>query len=103
MRSSPIPFAMLGLGIIIGAGLMLAAVPVPKTGVGCGIQPVLNKTAISYVLKPPMVDPVIIKEKCPVADMSESQKLTDQKTETLEPESKVRRHRRHYRVRRFWR
>lgn len=98
MRSSPIPFAMLGLGIIIGAGLMMAATPVPMQDLKCQTYGVSHKVATAYVLKPPP-SPVVYKA-CP--QVTEKAEPVSQPEITKAEEPKPVRHRRH-RVRRNWR
>jgi hypothetical protein len=103
VRSSPIPFAMLGLGIIIGAGLTMISVPIPSQGVKCQTYGVTHKVVTAYVLKPPPAPPpehIVVKEACP--------QITERAENVSEPEiskadeSKPRK-RRHHRIRRYWR
>jgi len=98
VRSSPIPFAMLGLGIIIGAGLTLAASPTPVWNVKCQTYGVSHKVATAYVLKPPPAE--VVYKACP--QVTEKAEPVSEPEITKADESKPRRHRRH-RVRRYWR
>ncbi len=102
MRSSPIPFAMLGLGIIIGAGLTLAASPTPVWNVKCQTYGVSHKVVTAYVLKPPPAE--VVYKACPQVTEHVEQIDTSEKRveETPKNEHEPRRHRRH-RVRRYWR
>jgi hypothetical protein len=99
VRSSSIPFAMLGFGIIIGAGLMLAATPTPVWNVKCQTYGVSHKVATSYVLRSPPAE--VVYKACP--------QVTEKAEPVSEPEIakvdeiKPRHHRRHHRVRRYWR
>ena len=104
---------MLGLGIIIGAGLMLAATPVPMRDLKCQTYGVSHKVATSYVLKPPPAE--VVYKACPqttekacVSSKPENVTQGDltntsdtQVNETPKNEHDPRRHRRH-RVRRHW-
>lgn len=107
MRSSPIPFAMLGLGIIIGAGLMMAAMPVPMQDIKCQTYGVSHKVATAYVLRPPPAE--IRYEACPQTTKVEPCVLPKAENDTqpdlsvTDKTQKTRRHMRHHRVRRYWR
>jgi len=94
----------IALGVFIGVGALFYRIDTPRSE-ACQTYKVATKSVVSYALKPPPApppDPIIIKEKCPTPD---NQKLSDEKPETIEQaEDKPRRHhRRHNRVRRYWR
>lgn len=92
---------LIGVAIGVLAGFVVA--PTPPTSEHCEVYKVAPKVVTSFVLKPPpapAATPIVVKEKCPAPE-ADSQKLTDEKSETIEPEN-PRRHRR-WRHRRYWR
>ena len=80
---------------IAGFAFAIIFTPVPNLKNDCSVYKVLPKTITSFVLKPPVQAPVMIKEACPTVERCEAPKVEE---EVEKP--KV--HRRH-RVRRYWR
>ncbi len=89
-------------GVFIGVGALFYKIDTPRSE-ACQTYKVATKSVVSYALKAPTApspDPIIIKEKCPAPD---NQKLSDEKTETIEQaEDKPRRRHRHMRRHRRW-
>lgn len=101
MRSSNAAF--LALGTFIGVGIVFYQVDAPRAD-KCETYKVARKTVTSFVLKPPPsppADPVIIKETCPrVSQNAENE--TQPELSNADETQKPRHHRRHHRVRRYW-
>lgn len=95
--------AYLFAGLVIGVGVVFYQVDTPRAD-KCETYKVRQKPVTAYVLKPPPAE--IRYEACPQTTAKaepECQKLSDEKPESIEQTDKPRRHRRHHRVRRFWR
>lgn len=91
-------------GFVGGMALVFYQADAPLKN-GCETYKIRAKPVTAYVLKPPPAppaDPVIIKEKCPVV-LTESEKVNTSDERVEEVNTKPRRHRRHHRVRRYWR
>lgn len=93
----PIDIAYLGVGVFIGAGVIFYQVDTPRAD-RCETYKVSRKVATAYVLKPPPAE--VVYQACPQI----TQKIEEAKVEEPVAElEKPRRHRRHHRVRRYWR
>lgn len=97
---------------IVGGCLALTTTPMPQPKGDCGVYKVTNKAVTSYVLKPPPAPPaekIVVKEAC-VTKPTESDTQVDlsnmsetQVNKTMKNEHEKPHHRRHHRVRRYWR
>ena len=88
---------------IVGGCLALTTTPLPQPNRDCAVYKVASKAVTSYVLKPPPAPPaekIVVKEAC-VTKAPESD-TQPESTNTDETQKKPR-HRRHHRVRRYWR
>lgn len=100
----PINAAYVTLGIFIGACAVFYQVDTPHAE-KCETYKVSHKTVTAYVMKPPPAppaDPIIVKEACPrVSQNAENETQTE--LSNADETQKPRHHRRHHRVRRYWR
>jgi hypothetical protein len=106
--------AYLAAGMFIGVGIVFYQIDTPHS-VSCGTYKVASKIETAYVLKPPPAE--VIYKACPqttekvyVTKTPENVTQSDltntsdtQVKETPKNEHETRRHRRHHRVRRYWR
>jgi hypothetical protein len=95
------PYLNLCFGLICGAIAVAFTTPIPQTNGGCSTYSVENRKAVAYVLRPPETKletcvPVPTPKCEPVAAPE------PEKVEAPVEEKSPRRHRRHYRVRRYW-
>lgn len=95
-------------GIAIGAIATVVATPFPTNKYECGVYKVRYKTATSYALKPPPAEKIY--EACPQTTQKiekpqalETAENVSEPETTKTDESRSRRHKRHHRVRRYWR
>jgi len=100
-------FGYLLAGFAAGAIGVFAGMPDVSNNDYCQLYKVDQKAVTAYVLKPPVLETAKCEAFCPTPMVkppveTESQKLTDEKPETIEPE-KPTRARRHRRYRRYWR
>lgn len=92
--------AWVALGTFIGVGIVFYQVDMPKHS-DCQTYRVASKTVTAYVLKPPPAE--VRYEACPQTTVKAEPVSETIETKAEQPvEEKPRRHRRHHRVRRYW-
>ena len=103
MRDGPMPAILFGAGIIVGAGFMLVAMPVPGDNKSCLTMHVSKKVATAYVLRPPPApepEKIVVREAC-VTPKPEN--VTQPELTNTDDTQKPARHRKRHRYRRYWR
>lgn len=101
--TNPVVTAMIGAAL--AAAVTIPATPIPGASPECQTYRVRQKVATSYALRPPPATPiehVVVKEAACVSPKAENV-TQPELTNTDDTQEKPRRHRRHHRVRRYWR
>lgn len=97
--TNPLVTALMGAGL--AAAVTIPATPVPVMNSECQTYRVRQKAVTAYVLKPPPAE--VIYKACPqVTQKCEAPKVEEPTAEPVK-EAPRRHHRRHRRVRAYWR